>query len=151
NPNTPSMLLSLAWPLLAGPAPQQAPPASPPPPVLAAASQPPAKSPDVPNDPGLDYWRDHRVGLDFHPGGYTVYSPGFRFSSLIPMHPAGFPADDYSGLTPLDTGFGYALGHGLEVQFDAVDTERIGPGGSAIFYGFGLQKQLLRESRSLPA
>lgn len=91
--------------------------------------------------------RRYRLQLDWHPIGLVVPEGQLRLASLIRMHPSGFRADEYTlYLAPT-----YGLGDGWEVTAGVTGAERLGRGGNALFYGAGVQKQLLAESRSRPA
>lgn len=91
--------------------------------------------------------RQYRLQLDWHPIGLVVPKGQLRISSLIRMHPSGFRADEYSlYLAPT-----YGLGDGWEVSAGVTGAERLGAGGNALFFGAGIQKQLVPESRTMPA
>lgn len=91
--------------------------------------------------------RDYRIHLEYFPVGMVVPEGKLRLTNLIPMHPAGFRANEYS----MYLGPTYGLGDGWEVSAGVTGAQRLGPGGEAIFYGLGLQKQLRKETRRLPA
>jgi hypothetical protein len=94
-----------------------------------------------------DIRRENRLRLDFHPIGTVIDKGEFHFTHPLSMHPAGFRADTFSHyLSPT-----YGLGDGWEVGAALTGAERIGAGGKAIFYGFGVQKQFIRERKGLPA
>lgn len=91
--------------------------------------------------------RDYRIHLDYFPVGLVVPQGKLRFTELIPMHPAGFRANEYSMyLSPV-----YGLGDGWELTAGVTGAERLGRGGEALFGGLGVQKQLRKETHSLPA
>jgi len=118
--------------------------------VPAAAQQPatvqqPAADADDRYRP--NYWRDYRLELDYHPIGPVLRKGQLEFSNLIPMHPSGFRADAYN----LFIGPTYGLGRGWQVTAGLTTAERLGPGGEAVFYGGGLQKQFVHETKSRPA
>ncbi len=128
-------------------------------PLLAAA---PARAEDAPQPPSApseetqaeapdergtqDYLADYRIQLDWNPLGVTIPGQRFRFSNFIPMHPAGFRGDFYQRFFAPT----YAVGRGWEVTAGVTGAERLGPGGTALFYGAGFQKQFITESRSRP-
>ena len=94
-----------------------------------------------------EYWRDYRVGLEYHPIGAVVPKGRLRISGYTPMQPAGFRASDLElRLNPT-----YGLGHGWEVTAGTTVAERLGRGGRAFFYGAGVQKQLAKETRTRPS
>ncbi|HTE17298.1 MAG TPA: hypothetical protein VK689_02825 [Armatimonadota bacterium] len=121
-------------------------------PVAAQESAPPqgtppvggdtASSPQAPLSDPLDY----RLQLDWHPVGTVVPKGKLTFRNYIPMRPIGFRADRYDLLGPT-----YGLGGGWEGTVGITGAERLGPGGYALFFGAGLQKQLISETRSRPA
>jgi hypothetical protein len=87
------------------------------------------------------------LGLEFHPIGAVLPKGKIRFTNFIPMQPAGFHADEFEHwLAPT-----YGLGEGWEVTAGFTGAQRIGPGGNALFYGAGIQKQFVKESSRLPA
>jgi hypothetical protein len=91
--------------------------------------------------------RKYRLHLDWNQIGLIVPKGTLRYGSLIRMHPSGFRADEYSNyLAPT-----YGFAEGWEVTAGVSGAERMGPGGNALFYGAGLQRQLMKETRSLPA
>jgi len=79
-------------------------------------------------------------GLAYHPVGWTVNQGKLRFSNLIPMQPAGFPADEFNHWVSAT----YGLGDGWEVAGAVTGAERLGAGGEALFFGAAVQKQFLR-------
>lgn len=98
-------------------------------------------------DPIQEAMRRWRLQLEYHAIGATVPKGEFRFANFIRMHPSGFRADKY------DLYFAptYGLGAGWEVGAGFTGAERIGPGGNALFYGAGFQKQFVTETGSRPA
>lgn len=117
--------------------------------VLLACSASGAQEPGpaAPEPYGDDRLRRYRLQLDWHPIGLVVPHGELRFSSFIRMHPAGFRATDYDLLLAPT----YGLGSGWEVTAGLTTAERIGRGGNAVFYGAGLQKQIIRETKRRPA
>ena len=123
-------------------------------PVLAAAllAAPSAAfaqqgDPEPPDPFGDERLETYRLQLDWHPIGLVVPEGRFRFSDFLRMHPSGFRADEYSlYFSPT-----YGLGDGWEITAGVMGAERIGRGGNALFYGAGVQKQILRETASRPA
>lgn len=89
---------------------------------------------------------DYRLQLDWHPIGPVARKGQLLWGGHIPMHPSGFRADKYS----LYFGPTYGLGDGWEVAAAVTGAQRIGRGGEALFYGLGVQKQLMSETRSRP-
>lgn len=88
-----------------------------------------------------------RLQLDYHPVGETLPKGVFRYSNLLRPHPAGFRADSFSMyFAPT-----YGLGNGWEASLGVTGASRIGPGGQALFYGGGVQKQVMTERGSRPA
>lgn len=88
-----------------------------------------------------------RLQLDYHPVGETLPKGVFRYSNLLRPHPSGFRADSYSMyFAPT-----YGLGGGWEASLGVTGASRIGPGGQALFFGGGLQKQLITERGDRPA
>ena len=85
-------------------------------------------------------------GLQFHPIGWTVPDHKLRLTSLIRMQPAGFRATEFDHwFAPT-----FGLGHGWEATAGVTGAERMGAGGNALFYGAGVQKQLLDTHGKLP-
>jgi hypothetical protein len=95
----------------------------------------------------VDALKEYRLGLEFEPIGPVIPQGHFRVTNLLPMHPAGFRASTYS-LFPAPT---YGLGEGWEITAGATGANRLGPGGEAIFFGAGVQKQFVKERHGLPA
>jgi hypothetical protein len=94
---------------------------------------------DGPPVEGPDYWRGYDVELEMHPVGYSLRRPGLVFTRLMPIQPSGYPSDRFSYyLSPV-----YGLGRGLQVTAAVTGAEALGPPGEALFYGLGLQQQLL--------
>lgn len=90
--------------------------------------------------------RANRLRLQYHPIAPVIPKSSLRFSTLIPMHPSGFRADEFNQyLSPV-----YGLGDGWEISASATGAERIGRGGEAIFGGLGVQKQLWKERGGRP-
>lgn len=89
----------------------------------------------------------HFRGLEFHPVGWTVADHRFRLTNLIRMQPPGFRADEFDQWFAPTIG----LGKGWEATAGVTGAERIGAGGEALFYGAGVQKQIVTEQRGLPA
>lgn len=95
----------------------------------------------------LLYWEELRPQLEYHPIGMVLPKGKLRFINLLRMHPAGFQADEIDPfISPT-----YGLGGGWQATIGSAWAERLGPGGSALFYGAGIQKQLVYEGRSKPA
>jgi len=98
-------------------------------------------------------WMDERVRLTFHPIGY-VYDHGYTLNNLIPDPPSGFVAKHYTFYpTPV-----IGLGHGFEVEVQALDARRFGlKKGAALraesktFFGGAIQKKLSADKGSMPA
>ena len=113
-----------------------------PPPAGAPARETPAEREAPLSDP-LAY----RLQLDWHPVGVVVPKGQLTFRNYIRMRPLGFRADRY------DLFFGptYGLGGGWEATVGVTGAQRLGPGGNALFFGAGLQKQIIAETRSRPA
>lgn len=86
-------------------------------------------------------------GLEFHPVGWTVPDHRFRFTNLIRMTPPGFRSDRFDQWFAPTVG----LGKGWEATLGVTGAERLGSGGEALFYGAGIQKQVVTEHRGLPA
>jgi hypothetical protein len=94
-----------------------------------------------------EFWRNNRIQLNLHPVGPVLPRGQIKASGLVPMYPAGFPADRFGfALRPT-----YGLGGGWEVGAGFLPAQRHGAGGNATFYGLALQKELLEERRGLPA
>ena len=120
-----------------------------------AAPNPPASDPSKPSSSSSDRkkkdtfeaLRDYRIHLDYFPVGLVVPAGKLRFTELIPMHPAGFRANEYSMyLSPV-----YGLGDGWELTAGVTGAQRLGRGGEALFGGVGVQKQFHKETHVWPA
>jgi hypothetical protein len=93
------------------------------------------------------YWRAYHPDLAYHPIGPVLERDKFRLTSYIPMQPSGFPADDFNHwLAPT-----FGIGAGWEITSGVTGAQRLGPGGEALFYGGGVQKQFITETRGRPA
>jgi hypothetical protein len=81
-----------------------------------------------------------RPTLDFHPIGYTLRGPGAVVAGPVRMRPAGFPSDVYNFYVSPSVRLpgGWMLATGL------TGAQAEGPAGNALFYGLGLQKQLVQ-------
>jgi hypothetical protein len=91
--------------------------------------------------------QENRLRLEYHPVAPALAKGDLHFGSPLAMQPAGFRADKFTHyLSPT-----YGLGDGWEVGAALTGAQRIGAGGEAMFYGLGIQKQLMRERRGLPS
>jgi len=88
----------------------------------------------------------YRLQLELNPVG-TVVEKGLSLSNYLRLHPAGFRTDEF-GIAFAPT---YGFGNGWEASAGVIRGERRGPGGNALFYGAGIQKQLVGERGSLPS
>jgi hypothetical protein len=115
-----------------------------------ATAQEPAPSvvePAAEGDITAEAMELYRLQLDFHPIGGVIPEGRLRLGNYLRMHPAGFRADEFDMyLQPT-----YGLGGGWEATAGITGAERIGKGGEAIFYGAGIQKQLVRDRGGMPA
>jgi hypothetical protein len=154
--NRPRLLgLLLAAGCYAAPALAQQPAPTTPAPAAPATATPAASAPatlEVTEDPddsqSKAFWEDYELDLDFHPLGYGLSrNKRYTFDNYTPMHPSGFRADKFS-MYPNPT---YAFGKGWQASVGVTGAERIGPGGNALFYGAGVQKQFMKETRTQPA
>lgn len=110
----------------------------------AAQSQEPAK--EGQHSGPLPFLQSFRLGLEFHPIAYVLDSGKLSLGGVTPMHPAGIPASDYF---PYLSG-GYGFGDGWEALVGLTGVERLGPDDLVLYGGLGIQKRLIKETRSLP-
>lgn len=112
--------------------------------ALGAAILAPAAARADDADPNLldsTHWlQRHRIDLEWGEVGPVVKKGKLDFTSQIRMHPAGFKADTYDLLVaPV-----YGFANGWEATAGVSMAQRLGPGGTAFFFGGGLQKEILR-------
>lgn len=88
-----------------------------------------------------------RLGLEFHPVAYVLDRGKLNLGGMTPMHPAGLPASDYIQYIR----GGYGLGGGWQVNAGLTGVDKRGPDGQRLYSGFGVQKELMRETSSMPA
>lgn len=97
--------------------------------------------------PVLETLKAFHPQLEYHPVGAVLPKGKLRPTSLLRMHPAGFRSDTYNlMLQPT-----YGLGAGWEVSTGFTSAERLGAGGTALFFGLGVQKQFISEKSRRPA
>lgn len=148
----PALALLLLTPASADPAPNGSAPAPGATPVALAGepakNEKPRSTGETPaGDITYNAMTKYRMQLDWHPIGGVVPEGKFRFTNFIRMHPVGFRADTYN----LYFGPTYGLGDGWEVTAGVTGAQRLGPGGQALFFGGGVQKLLMKESKNRPA
>lgn len=115
-------------------------------PAAACAQESSASESPNPNQ-GPRWLEEHRFRVDFQPIGMVLPEGRFSLGRHIPMHPVGFRADEYRQyLIP-----SYGLGGGWEIAGGVVGAQRLGPGGEALFCGFGVQKEIIGARKNRPA
>lgn len=94
-----------------------------------------------------EWLSSHRIRLDWNQVGPVVPRGKLTLANQIRMHPPGFRADTYDLL--LAPTYGFASG--WEVTAGVTMAQRLGPGGTAFFYGAGLQKEIVRGEGWIPS
>ncbi len=97
-------------------------------------------------DPRRDEWLDDMANLSQNPVGFTLHRAHFSDASLISIAPTGIGiARAGQFVSPT-----YGLGDGFEVAAGLWDIAGNNEGGSTLYPGLGIQKQLLPDSRVAP-
>jgi hypothetical protein len=91
-------------------------------------------------------WASQHLDLDLLPVAFVVRPGRLSIGGPVNLTPAGFPASTYS----LYPNLLYGITPRTEAAFGVTGAERLGPGGQALFYMFGLQHLLVPETRRLP-
>jgi hypothetical protein len=86
-------------------------------------------------------FQNQSVFLFDNPVAYTLPC-GFG-GDFVRNHPAGFPADWFQYYA-----FGVGLGGGTDLNLSAVRSEALGTPGSAMFWGAGIKKRLIKEDET---
>lgn len=113
--------------------------------VTGVLSTAPASAED--SRPVLEKLRAFQPQLEYHPVGVVLPKGKLRPTSLLRMHPSGFRSDTYNLMLQPS----YGLGAGWEASTGITSAERLGAGGTALFFGVGIQKQFVSEKSRRPA
>lgn len=109
--------------------------------ALLTTFAPAARADEEPDSLDSSQWLNrNRIRLDWQQVAPVLPKGRLRFSSQIRMHPPGFRADTYDLLFAPTYGFA----NGWEATAGVTMAQRLGPGGNALFFGGGVQKEILR-------